>query len=104
MATINSLEQLILDNINSLTPAETRVARAILASYPALATRSSSAIAEVAQSSPASVIRFVNKLGFANLREFHEAIRDGLEGMYRSPYETVSPASSERAGPWRRRR
>jgi DNA-binding MurR/RpiR family transcriptional regulator len=95
MPSINSLEELILDSINSLTPAETRVARAILASYPALATRSSSAIAEVAHSSPASVIRFVNKLGFANLKEFHEAIRDGLTGMYRSPYETLAPASSE---------
>ena len=95
MASINSLEQLILDSINSLTPAETRVARAILDSYPALATRSSSAIAEAAQSSPASVIRFVNKIGFADMREFHEAIRDGLTGMYRSPYETLAPASSE---------
>jgi DNA-binding MurR/RpiR family transcriptional regulator len=95
MASINSLEQLILESINSLTPAETRVARAILESYPALATRSSSAIAEAAGSSPASVIRFVNKLGFADMRQFHEAIRDGLTGMYRSPYETLAPASSE---------
>lgn len=95
MASIDSLEQLILESIDSLTPAEKRVARAILASYPASATRSSSAIAEVAESSPASVVRFVNKLGFASLREFQEAVRSGLEGMYRSPYETVAPASSE---------
>ena len=95
MASIDSLEQQILESIDSLTPAEKRVARAILASYPASATRSASAIAEVAKSSPASVVRFVNKLGFASLREFHEAVRSGLEGMYRSPYETVAPASSE---------
>ena len=95
VASIDSLEQQILESIDSLTPAEKRVARAILASYPASATRSSSAIAEVAKSSPASVVRFVNKLGFASLREFHEAVRSGLEGMYRSPYETVAPASSE---------
>jgi DNA-binding MurR/RpiR family transcriptional regulator len=95
VATIDSLERRILESIDSLTPAEKRVARAILASYPALATRSSSAIAEVAGSSPASVVRFVSKLGFASLREFQEAVRSGLEGMYRSPYETVAPASSE---------
>jgi DNA-binding MurR/RpiR family transcriptional regulator len=95
VATIDSLEQRILESIDSLTPAEKRVARAILASYPALATRSSSAIAEVAESSPASVVRFVSKLGFGSLREFQEAVRSGLEGMYRSPYETVAPASSE---------
>jgi DNA-binding MurR/RpiR family transcriptional regulator len=95
MASIDSLEQLILESIDSLTPAEKRVARAILGSYPASATRSSSAIAEVAGSSPASVVRFVNKLGFTSLREFHEAVRSGLEGMYRSPYETVAPAPSE---------
>jgi DNA-binding MurR/RpiR family transcriptional regulator len=95
MTSINTLEQLILESINSLTPAETRVARAILDAYPALATRSSSAIAEASRSSPASVIRFVNKLGFADMREFHESIRDGLTGMYRSPYQTLAPASSE---------
>lgn len=95
MSSINTMEQLILASINSLTPAETRVARAILDSYPALATRSSSAIAEASGSSPASVIRFVNKLGFADMRAFHEAIRDGLTGMYRSPYETLAPAPSE---------
>jgi len=90
-----SLEQLILDSINTLTPAETRVARAILGSYPASATRSAAAIAEVAESSPASVIRFVTKLGFASLREFHEAVRAELEGRSRSPYDTLAPASSE---------
>jgi DNA-binding MurR/RpiR family transcriptional regulator len=95
VASIDSLEQRILESIDSLTPAEKRVARAILAAYPASATRSSSAIAEAAESSPASVVRFVNKLGFTSLREFHEAVRAGLEGMYRSPYETLAPASSE---------
>ena len=95
MTSIDSIEQLILHSINSLTPAETRVARAILDSYPVLATRSSLAIAEASGSSPASVIRFVTKLGFADMHEFHEAVRDGLAGMYRSPYETLAPASSE---------
>lgn len=95
MATIDSLEQRILESIDALTPAEKRVARAILASYPASATRSAAAIAEVAESSPASVVRFAAKLGFASLRDFQEAVRSGIEGMYRSPYETVSPASSE---------
>ena len=95
MAAIDSLEQRILESIDALTPAEKRVARAILASYPASATRSAAAIAEVAESSPASVVRFAGKLGFASLREFQEAVRSGIEGMYRSPYETVAPASSE---------
>jgi DNA-binding MurR/RpiR family transcriptional regulator len=95
MPPATSLEQLILESINALTPAETRVARAILASYPASATRGSAAIAEVAQSSPASVIRFVTKLGFGSLREFHEAVRAELEGRSRSPYDTLAPASSE---------
>jgi DNA-binding MurR/RpiR family transcriptional regulator len=95
MAAIDSLEQRILESIDALTPAEKRVARAILASYPASATRSAAAIAEVAESSPASVVRFAGKLGFGSLREFQEAVRSGIEGMYRSPYETVAPASSE---------
>ncbi len=87
------VEQRILGSINSLTPAETQVARAILASYPASATRSSSAIAHNAGTSPASVIRFVAKLGFASLSDFHEAVRGELDARSRSPFEMVRPAS-----------
>ncbi|MDX6535407.1 MAG: hypothetical protein QOF68_3151 [Gaiellales bacterium] len=91
-----SVEQLILDVINTLTPAETRVARSILAAYPGSATHSSSAIAAAASTSPATVIRFVGKLGFPTLRDFHEAVRAELDGRWRSPFETVQAASSER--------
>jgi DNA-binding MurR/RpiR family transcriptional regulator len=89
------VEQLILDLINQLTPAETRVARSILAAYPGSATRSSSAIAKVANTSPATVTRFVGKLGFGSLHEFHEAVRADLDGRWRSPFDTVQRAASE---------
>jgi DNA-binding MurR/RpiR family transcriptional regulator len=91
-----AVERLILDVINRLTPAETRVARTILAGYPGTATRSSSAIAEAASTSPATVVRFVGKLGFRTLRDFHEAVRSELDGRSRSPFETVQAAASER--------
>jgi DNA-binding MurR/RpiR family transcriptional regulator len=87
------VEQRILGSINALTPAETQVARAILASYPSSATRSSSAIARNAGTSPASVVRFVAKLGFTSLNDFHEAVRGELDARSRSPFETVRPAS-----------
>lgn len=82
------IETLILESIDSLTPAETRVARSLLAGYPSSATRSSAAIATAAGSSPASVIRFVAKLGFGSLHEFHEAVRSELDARMRSPFET----------------
>jgi DNA-binding MurR/RpiR family transcriptional regulator len=91
---VTPVEQRILAAINSLTPAETRVARAILASYPASATRSSAAIAASAGASPASVIRFVGKLGFPGVREFQEAVRAELDGRFRSPFEVVAGSAS----------
>lgn len=78
---------MILGLIDELTPAEKRVARAILAAYPSSATRSSTAIARAAGASSASVIRFTSKLGFPSLRDFHEAVRAELDARARSPFE-----------------
>lgn len=89
------VEDLILNAISGLTPAQTRVARAVLAAYPALATRSASEIARTAGASPASVLRFVAVLGFPSLREFHEAVRADLDARARSPFETVERARAD---------
>jgi DNA-binding MurR/RpiR family transcriptional regulator len=84
------VEARILQSIDGLTPTETRVARAILARYPASAIRSSGAIAKAAGTSPASVVRFVAKLGFPALHDFHEAVRAELDPPRRSPFDEVA--------------
>lgn len=85
-APLTPLQQRILDSVDALGPAEKRVARTILASYPSSAIRSASAIAKAAGSSQATVTRFVAKLGFSSLLEFHETVRSELDERFRSPF------------------
>jgi DNA-binding MurR/RpiR family transcriptional regulator len=80
------VQQRILQALDSLTPMQTQIARSILASYPGSATRSSAAIARSSGTSSASVTRFVQRLGFATVREFQEAVRSDLDERFRSPW------------------
>ena len=73
------VETRILERVDAMSPTETRVARAILSAYPALATRSASEIARAAGASTASVTRFVARLDFTNFKDFHDAVRTDLD-------------------------
>lgn len=64
--------------MSGLTPAEKKIARAILASYPFSGLESISSLAEVAGVSAPSVVRFARTLGFAGFREFQEALKDEI--------------------------
>jgi DNA-binding MurR/RpiR family transcriptional regulator len=94
-STTSTIQALILNSVDSLTPTETRVAQSLLAGYPSSATRSSAAIATAAGASPASVLRFVAKLGFGSLGEFQEAVRSELDARMRSPFETYSTGNGD---------
>jgi len=83
---VTPLQRRIIESVDALGPAEKRVARAILASYPSSATRNASAIAKAAGSSQATVTRFITKIGFSSLLEFHEAMRSELDQRFRSPF------------------
>ena len=86
-----SLADRILTAHDSLTPSERRVGQAILASYPGSGLGSASAIAEASATSPATVIRFVVKLGFDGLPSFHLALRAEIDQRLRSPFELSVP-------------
>lgn len=86
---MTTIENRILESIDALTQAETRVARSLLSGYPGSALRGASGIATAAGASPASVTRFLTKLGFDSLRDFHEAVRSELDARLRSPFETT---------------
>lgn len=86
---------LIRDRLSDLTAAETRVARAVLADFPRLAMCAASVIAHQAGTSPATVVRFAQRIGFAGLPEFHNSVRGGLDHALRSPFDGYSaPAGS----------
>lgn len=73
-------------HLEELTPAERRVAHAVLGNYPMLALRSASVIAAESKTSPATVVRFATKIGFDGLPEFHAAVRGELQGSTQSPF------------------
>lgn len=89
------IQELIHARLADLTPAERRVARAILADYPLLALRSTSVIADEANTSPATVVRFVAKLGFDGLPAFHDAVRNELDRATQSPFALYQPPSGD---------
>lgn len=87
----------ILARLDRLTASETRVAHAIVASYPGLGLRSATTIAKAAGASPATVLRFVGKLGFAGLPDFQDALRGEIDSRLSSPfdlYETPAGATA----------
>lgn len=95
-----SVPDLILGAIDTLTPAERRVGKAVLASYPSSGLRSAAAIAKEAGASTATVIRFVTKLGFQGLPEFQEALRRDIDRRLRSPFELYAPDGDSEPAPF----
>lgn len=91
MTVPSSVVDLVLASVDLLTPAEKRVGQSILATFPSGGLRSASVIAKEAGASPATVIRFVGKLGFAGLPEFQEAVRHDIDRRLRSPFELYAP-------------
>lgn len=61
--------------MSELTPAEKKIARSILASYPFSGLDSISDLAETAGVSAPSVVRFARTLGFKGFREFQDALK-----------------------------
>jgi len=67
--------ELIRQVMGTLTTAERKVARALLASYPVAGLGTVAELAERAGSSPPTVLRFVTRTGFASYPELQRALR-----------------------------
>ncbi len=78
---------LILSSLDGLTPAQRNIGRWIINTYPSGSLQSAAAIATDAAASPASVSRFVRRLGFAGLAEFQAAVSDELVKRSSSPFQ-----------------
>src|SRR5438874_6815582 len=77
--------ELVRQHLDSLSPAERRLARALLASYPIAGLESVARFAERARVSPPTVTRFITKLGFRGYPEFQEALRQEVQARLSSP-------------------
>jgi DNA-binding MurR/RpiR family transcriptional regulator len=87
----------IFQRMDELTPAERKVARTLLARYPAAGLVSTAALAAAAGTSKPTVLRLVARLGFSSYPAFQERLRaEVTRSMSASP---LSRARARRAAP-----
>src|SRR5437762_10064527 len=85
--TSKSVGELVRQRLDSLSPAERRLARVLMASYPIAGLESVARFAERAGVSPPTVTRFIAKLGFRGYPEFQESLRHEVQARLSSPLE-----------------
>jgi len=86
-STDSRVGELVRHRLASLSPAERKLARVLLASYPIAGLESVARFAERARVSPPTVTRFITKLGFKGYPEFQEVLRHEVQARLSSPVE-----------------
>ena len=84
--------------IGSLTGAEKRTARVLLARYPVVGLESVTAFAEQAKVSAPTVLRFIAKLGFNGYPDFRRALREELDESRKNPLTLPHPGDEASPG------
>ena len=77
--------EVVRQRLGALSPAERRLARVLLASYPIAGLESVARFAERAGVSPPTVTRFITKLGFRGYPDFQESLRREVQARLSSP-------------------
>lgn len=77
--------ELVRQHLEHLSPAERKLARVLLASYPIAGLESVARFAERAGVSPPTVTRFITKLGFRGYPEFQEVLLHEVQARLSSP-------------------
>lgn len=75
----------IFSRMDELSPAEKKVARCLLAEYPAAGLTSAAELAATAGTSTPTVLRFAARLGVGGYREFQRHLRDEITHQTNSP-------------------
>jgi DNA-binding MurR/RpiR family transcriptional regulator len=87
----------IFQRMDELTPAERKVARTLLARYPAAGLESTAALATTAGTSKPTVLRLLARLGFGSYPAFQDRLRaEATRSMNTSP---LSRAQARRGAP-----
>ena len=93
--------EVVRQSLDSLSPAERRLARVLLASYPIAGLESVARFAERAGVSPPTVTRFITKLGFRGYPEFQESLRTEVQARLSSPLARYRDEPHESSDTWR---
>jgi DNA-binding MurR/RpiR family transcriptional regulator len=86
--------ELVRQRMGTLSASERRLAHVLLAFYPVAGLENLTRFAERAGVSPATVTRFIAKLGLRGYPEFQDSLREELQGRLSSPlarFEQASP-------------
>lgn len=89
--------ELVRQRMGALSASERKLAQVLLAFYPVAGLESLTRFAERAGVSPATVTRFITKLGLRGYPEFQESLRQELQERLSSPlarYELSRPGGS----------
>jgi DNA-binding MurR/RpiR family transcriptional regulator len=86
-------------SMRNLTPAERRVARALLAAYPVAGLESIAELARRAEVSGPTVMRFAVKLGYDRYPDFQQALKDEMLARGSTPALQISARSLARESP-----
>lgn len=89
----------VLECMGELTARERQVARALLAKFPVAGLDTVSNFARQTGVSTATVLRFVNKLGFPIYAEFQAALRSQLEATLQSPVTRFDDQAAQAGRP-----
>jgi DNA-binding MurR/RpiR family transcriptional regulator len=93
--------ELVRQRMGALSASERRLARVLLAFYPVAGLESLTRFAERAGVSPATVTRFITKLGLRGYPEFQDSLREELQARLSSPvarYELTPPDGASESG------
>ena len=93
---LRPLSEVVRASLETSSPVDRKVARALLANYPIAGLETVAELAERANVSPSSVVRFVGRLGFSGypafqkrlMREVHEQLGSPLEQYGRADLGT----------------
>ena len=88
--------ELVRHRQSDLSPAERKLARVLLASYPIAGLESVARFADRAAVSPPTVTRFITKLGFRGYPEFQETLRQEVQARLSSPLARYHGAEADR--------
>lgn len=87
-----SVASAVRDSLDSFSPSERKVARALLANYPIAGLETVAELAERANVSPPTVVRFVSRLGFSGHAAFQKALLREVNENLGSPLEQYDKA------------
>ncbi|MFK0042212.1 MurR/RpiR family transcriptional regulator [Paenarthrobacter sp. NPDC090517] len=90
-----SLKRTIAASMDTLSKGERKVARALLASYPAAGLATVASLATDAGVSPPTVLRFATRLGYTGFPEFQKALVHEINEGMGSPLKQYEASPSE---------